>query len=85
MLVAVELVLEGMAPSGSISVEHVRNVLARLNNPVTPAQAETSLRLSQVPVADTARYDRLRPTPLDRLDGQEVGHALTPPPMCRRN
>ena len=67
-----DLVLEGMAPSGSISVEHVRNVLARLNNPATPEQAETSLRLSQVPVADTARYDRLRPT---HLDGQEVGHA----------
>lgn len=32
VLVAVELVLEGMAPSGSISVEHVRNVLARLNS-----------------------------------------------------
>ncbi len=75
VLVAVELVLEGMAPSGSISVEHVRNVLARLNNPVTPDQAETSLRLSQVPMADTARYDRLRPTHLDHLDGQEVGHA----------
>ena len=72
VLVAVELVLEGMAPSGSISVEHVRNVLARLNNPATPEQAETSLRLSEVPVADTARYDRLRPT---HLDGQEVGHA----------
>lgn len=72
VLVAVELVLEGMAPSGSISVEHVRNVLARLNNPATPEQAQTSLRLSQVPVADTARYDRLRPT---HLDGQEVNHA----------
>ena len=75
VLVAVELVLEGMAPSGSISVEHVRNVLARLNNPVTPDQAKTSLRLSQVPMADTARYDRLRPTHLDPLDAQEVGHA----------
>jgi len=72
VLVAVELVLEGMAPSGTISVEHVHNVLARLNNPATPAQAETSLRLSQAPKADTARYDRLRPT---HLDGQEVGHA----------
>jgi hypothetical protein len=72
VLVAVELALEGMAPSGSISVEHVRNVLARLNNPATPAQAETSLQLTQVPVADTARYDRLRPT---HLDGQEVDHA----------
>lgn len=75
VLVAVELVLEGMAPSGSISVEHVRNVLARLNSPVTPDQAETLLRLSQVPMADTARYDRLRPTHLDHMDGQEVGHA----------
>ena len=72
VLVAVELVLEGMVPSGSISVEHVHNVLARLNNPATPAQAQTSLRLSQAPKADTARYDRLRPT---HLDGQEVGHA----------
>lgn len=72
VLVAVELVLEGMAPSGTISVEHVHNVLARLNNPTTPAQAETSLRLSQAPKADTARYDRLRPT---HLDGQEVDHA----------
>ena len=75
VLVAVELALEGMVPSGGISVEHVRNVLARLNNPVTPEQAETSLRLNQAPVADTARYDRLRPTHLDHVGGQEVGHA----------
>jgi hypothetical protein len=32
-----------------------------------------------VPVADTARYDRLRPTHLDHVDGQ-VGH-VTPPTM----
>lgn len=72
VLVAVELVLEGIAPSGSISVEHVRNVLARLNNPVTPLQAETALQLTLAPKADTARYDRLRPT---HLDDQEVRHA----------
>ena len=72
VLVAVELVLEGMAPSGSISVEHVRNVLARLNTPVTPMQAETALQLTLAPKADTARYDRLRPT---HLDDQEVRHA----------
>ena len=72
VLVAVELVLEGMAPSGSISVEHVRNVLARLNNPEQPAQAETALTLTLAPKADTARYDRLRPT---HLDEQEVRHA----------
>ena len=81
VLVAVELVLEGMAPSGSISVEHVRNVLARLNNPATPEQAQTVLRLSELPRADTARYDRLRPTHLDPLNplacthGQEAHHA----------
>lgn len=39
VLVAVELVLEGIAPRGSISVEHVRNLVARLNNPVTLEQA----------------------------------------------
>ena len=72
VLVAVELVLEGMAPSGSVSVEHVRNVLARLNNPVEPLQAETALQLTLTPKADTARYDRLRPT---HLDEQEVRHA----------
>ena len=72
VLVAVGLVLEGMAPGGSISVEHVRNVLARLNNPVTPMQAETALQLTLAPKADTARYDRLRPT---HLDDQEVRHA----------
>ena len=72
VIVAVDLVLEGAAPSGSISVEHVRNVLARLNTPETPEQAETALQLSEAPKADTARYDRLRPT---HQDGQEVSHA----------
>ena len=66
VLVAVELVLEGMAPSGSISVEHV---------PAAPDQAQTSLRLREAPIADTARYDRLRPTHLDHLNGQEINHA----------
>ena len=72
VLVAVELVLEGAAPSGSISAEHVRNVLARLTTPAEPEQAETTLQLSEPPRADTARYDRLRPT---HQDGQEVSHA----------
>jgi transposase len=60
VLVAVEVLLEGATPNGGISVEHVRNVLARLNSPPTPQQAETSLQLSQVPLANTARYDGLR-------------------------
>jgi len=72
VLVAVELVLEGATPNGSISVEHVRNVLGRLNAPQVPEQAETALQLTLVPKADTARYDRLRPTD---QDDQEVIHA----------
>jgi hypothetical protein len=72
VLVAVSLLLEGAAPSGSISAEHVRNVLARLNTPATPQQAETALKLTHAPKADTARYDRLRPT---HQDGLELSHA----------
>ena len=72
LLVAVELVLEGATPSGSISAEHVRNVLSRLTAPQTPAQAETALRLTHIPLADTARYDRLRPR---SLDDTEASHA----------
>ena len=72
VLVAVSLLLEGAAPSGSVSAEHVRNVLARLTTPATPEQAETALQLTHVPRADTARYDRLRPT---HQDGLEVSHA----------
>lgn len=60
VLVAVEVLLEGATPNGGISVEHVRNVLARLSSPPMPQQAETSLQLSQVPLANTARYDDLR-------------------------
>ena len=66
VLVAVELVLEGATPNGSVSAEHVHNVLARLNAPKIPEQAETAIHLTQVPKADTARYDRLRATQLER-------------------
>ena len=72
VLVAVELVLEGATPNGSISVEHVRNVLGRLNAPQVPEQAETALQLTLVPQADTARYDRLRAS---GQDDQGVIHA----------
>ena len=72
VLVAVELVLEAATPSGGISVEHVRNVLGRLNAPQVPQQAETVLQLTLVPKADTARYDRLRTS---GQDDQEVLHA----------
>ena len=55
VLVAAELVLE----SGVLSAEHVANVLARLKQTDSPAQVETSLKLTEEPQANTARYDRL--------------------------
>ncbi|NBP11606.1 MAG: IS21 family transposase, partial [Betaproteobacteria bacterium] len=60
VLVAVALALEDVTPSGQISVEHVVNILARLNSPSMPALAQSRLTLKEAPVADTARYDRLR-------------------------
>jgi transposase len=63
VLVAVELVLE----SGVHSAEHVLNVLARLNQSKMPEQVETSLKLTEEPLANTARYDS--------LNTQEVSHA----------
>ncbi len=64
VLVAVELALEQATPHGTISADHVHNVLARLLAPPLPEQAQTALQLSIVPTADTARYDRLRTTAL---------------------
>jgi hypothetical protein len=69
VLVAVELALESGAPSGRVSVEHVVNVLARLNATPLPATAATTLQVGTPPLADTARYDRLRD------DAEETGHA----------
>jgi hypothetical protein len=62
VLVAVELVLE----SGNPSAEHIENVLNRLKAAPPPLQVESALTVSETPVADTHRYDRLR---------QEVNHA----------
>src|SRR3546814_6849826 len=56
VLVAVELVLE----SGSLSADHILNVVARLTSTTPPPCVETSLQLKVAPVANTARYDRLR-------------------------
>jgi hypothetical protein len=61
VLVAVELVLD----SGRPSAEHVLNLLARLREGPPPATVETSLTVAAAPVAEPARYDRLR---------AEVGH-----------
>ena len=63
VLVAVELVLE----SGVPSIEHMLNVLARLNQQPLPEGVETSLKLTEEPIADTTRYDS--------LSTKEVTHA----------
>ena len=63
VLVAVDLVLE----SGVVSVEHVLNVIARLNQAPLPESVPTTLKVKEAPVADTGRYDRLRT--------QEADHA----------
>ena len=71
VLVAVELALDGAPPSGRVSVEHVINVLARLNAAPRPDNVETPLQVLTPPIADTARYDRLR----DLGSMREAGHA----------
>jgi transposase len=60
VLVAVELALESGPPSGRVSVEHVVNVLGRLNAKPVPPAVETALQVLEPPRADTARYDSLR-------------------------
>lgn len=56
VLVAVELVLESGAPSA----EHVENMLNRLKEPPMPEAINSPLQISEEPIADTGRYDRLR-------------------------
>lgn len=56
VLVAVELVVE----TGALSIEHVLNVLARLNAKPQPDCVESVLELSEAPLANTGRYDSLR-------------------------
>jgi hypothetical protein len=55
----VELALE-TGPPGKVSVEHVVNVLGRLNAVPAPPTAATHLKATTPPLADTARYDSLR-------------------------
>ena len=62
VLVAVELVIE----SGAISADHVLNVLARLRQTPSVDGVETTLKLTQEPIADPHRYDRLH--------GEELSH-----------
>jgi len=71
VLVAVELALE-TGPPGKVSVEHVVNVLGRLNAAPTPQTAATSLQVATPPLANTARYDRLRSSVGNA--NEEAGH-----------
>ena len=71
VLVAVELALE-TGPPGKVSVEHVVNVLARLNAAPTPQSAATSLQVATPPLANTSRYDSLRASA--HSSTEEVGH-----------
>ena len=59
VLVVVELALESTR-SGRVRVEHVLNVLARLNAEPTPQSAATALQVTTPPLANTERYDSLR-------------------------
>jgi len=70
VLVAVELALEG-APRGRIGVEHVLNVIARLNAAPAPQNAATGLQVTTKPLANTERYDSLR----GQASAEEVDHA----------
>ena len=67
----VELALESGPPSGRVSVEHVINVLGRLNAAPVPENVATILQVSTPPLANTARYDRLRA----QADSEEIDHA----------
>ncbi len=73
VLVAVELALESAPPSGRVSVEHVINVLARLNAAPVPQNAATTLQTTTPPLANTARYDSLRADGTDSMS-EEVDH-----------
>lgn len=63
-LESVELVLE----SGALSAEHILNVVARLTAAPLPVTVENHLPLKDAPLANPARYDRLRVA-------KERGHA----------
>ena len=75
VLVAVELALEGTR-RGRVSVEHVLNVLGRLTAVPAPESAATALQVSTPPLANTERYDSLRPgTVTADTTTEEADHA----------
>jgi hypothetical protein len=71
VLVAIELVLE----SGVISTEHILNVVARLTDPPAAEHAATQLQVSEVPLANTERYDGLREAIAPQAVPTESDHA----------
>ena len=74
VLVAVELALESTRP-GRVSVEHVLNVLARLNAEPAPESAATALQVWTPPLANTERYDSLRTGSAAAPATEEADHA----------
>lgn len=52
---AASLALEDITPSGQLGIEHVKNILARLNSPPIPDPVSTMLVVKEAPVADTAK------------------------------
>jgi hypothetical protein len=71
VLVAVDLVVE----SGALSAQHVLNVVARLSAASVPDAVETTLQLTQAPLANTNRYDSLRGDVDLTTNAVEVSHA----------
>ena len=74
VLVAVELALESTR-QGRVSVEHVLNVLARLNAEPLPESAATALQVATKPLANTERYDSLRTGNAANTATEEADHA----------
>jgi transposase len=74
VLVAVELALESTR-RGRVSVEHVLNVLARLNAEPAPESAATALQVATKPLANTERYDSLRTGSAANTATEEADHA----------
>ena len=58
-LEAVTIAVEQVLASGVTSIEHLQNILSRLNTTAMPAPVVTSLKLDTEPLANTARYDQL--------------------------
>ena len=72
--VAVDLALESTRRD-RVSVEHVLNVLARLNAEPAPERAATALQVSTPPRANTERYDSPRTGGAANTATEEPDHA----------